>query len=139
MDETTTTTPAFNVTSRVFDHGQRGSKGRVFTDWKPEDVEPEPTGPLCADQACRNCNAHEAHGGKREVDHRVWKAWVRRVTAVWKAELVTILADFWGVDPDEVRVRFSSKAGCSCGCSPGWVIESGHGTRRNFFVKGHVQ
>lgn len=139
MDETKTSTTTFEVTSRPFTRDQRASKARVFTDWSTDDVEPEPRGPLCADPDCRNCNAHEAHGGRREVDHRVWKAFVRRVTRVWQAELVTILADFWGVDPAEVRVRFSSKAGCSCGCSPGWIVESGHGGHRNYWVKGHVR
>lgn len=126
MDETKT----LQVTSRTArEMGSCPTKGRVFTDWQPSEIEPEPTGPLCSDPTC-SCRG-------REVDHKVWKAFNRRVTKVWRDELTTILADHWGVDPAEVKVRFSVHAGCSCPCSPGWVVESGHGFGRWTWVKGH--
>ncbi len=75
---------------------------------------PEPTDPKCTEEGCR-CQG-------REVDHGVWK---REYLTPAKREAKAFLAEALG--PDEYgelgAVWFSSRAGCGCGCSPGFVCE----------------
>jgi len=98
-------------------------KCRVFTGIDPD--ESEPMGPRCSDPTCESLYCRpDVPDIQPNVDHKVWKAWRRRAIVNVRAKLVPILAEHLGVEPELVVIRHSSKAGCSCGCSPGWIIES---------------
>lgn len=58
----------------------------------------------------------------------------------YAAEVVGVLDDVWrqfGYDvPDEHVARYDRKAGCGCGCSPGFVLQPGpaRDAARNFWL-----
>lgn len=73
--------------------------------------------------------------GRVEVDHKVWNRWKREATATVKADLkahydeLVAMAEEQGFSSNAVglgRILFSYKAGCSCGCSPGYIT-NGYG------------
>lgn len=52
---------------------------------------------------------------------KVWKRAGRLATKAEIAELRPALARFFSCKEDEIQLAFSIYAGCSCGCSPGFV------------------
>lgn len=52
--------------------------------------------------------------------------WARPAT-VYKKEVIPHVLTAMGLAAD-TKVRWSQKAGCSCGCSPGFIIDSVIGT-----------
>ncbi len=90
-------------------HTERRS-GRVYMTMGGHGLPQPPTGPMCTQPAC-TCAG-------QAVDHRVWKAWRRETVQHYRAALQAA-----GIDPS--RLRWSDKAGCSCGCSPGFVPTGG--------------
>lgn len=112
----TSTTTEHNIRERPKDRFR--AKTRVFSSIGTE-IE-EPKGPLCQDPDCESWYCKNGHP---EVNHAVWKAFLRYVQASARARLVPILAEYLDVEPSELKIRWSAKAGCSCGCSPGWIID----------------
>lgn len=45
-----------------------------------------------------------------------------RPTKQWRKEVIPQVLEQLGY-PKDAKVRFSQKAGCRCGCSPGWIME----------------
>lgn len=45
-----------------------------------------------------------------------------RPISAFRAVAETALTDL-GVDMDKITMRWSQKAGCSCGCSPGFIVD----------------
>jgi hypothetical protein len=102
----------------------RPSKGRVYV---PNfEFEPQPTD-LCSDLTCGSawCESARRNGKPEycEVDHKQWKRWLRNEIKLTKALITPILAQHFDVPEAQVDLRFSRKAGCSCGCSPGFIID----------------
>lgn len=119
----------------------QAAKTRVFTDWKTDDVEPEPT-ERCTDEACGSPSCRMArmdgHPERCEINHAQWKAFNRRVLAVWRPRLRAILSTYYRVPAETINLRFSVKAGCGCGCSPGWIID-GPGIQRGRCLSFHTE
>lgn len=53
---------------------------------------------------------------------KAWMSWRRRALKATKAQVVELLA---ALGEDTAEATFSSTAGCSCGCSPGFIIKGG--------------
>lgn len=132
------------------------------TPWSPPtktrvycaDVTPTPTMPECADPTCESYSCRTAHAqalmiamtGKRtplwegddrnrcgaEADHRLWKAH-RRVGIANMRKLLTEV----GVIDEVGSITFSNKAGCGCGCSPGFVAANDRGRSISVRVEGY--
>lgn len=56
-----------------------------------------------------------------DADEREWKKWRREAT---KSEAEVLAAGFAAMNID-ISFRFSQTAGCSCGCSPGFILTGG--------------
>jgi hypothetical protein len=118
------------------------AKPRVYV---PHEMvsEPQPTEPLCSDVNCESgyCSLYRKTDGERgllEVDHRVWAAYLRRCHVEVYTRLRPLLAEFFPnvvSDPNTIKLHFSAKAGCSCGCSPGYILDKPHIGRGDFWVK----
>lgn len=101
--------------SEVSSRGQtdRLAKNRVYVGLYGSDVVQEPTGPMCSDPDCR-CSG-------REVDHKVWRRYRRAAIQQMKDVVFPLGASS--------NIRWSSTAGCSCGCSPGFITSNeGYGS-----------
>lgn len=124
-NNTNTNSPAFTVRERRGDWRDRASKPRLYANGFDTDA---PTGPVCTDLECGSgvCNAARRAGKPEncEVDHKVWKAWLKQGTKAVREAGIPLVASFLGADPAVVKLYFSSKAGCSCGCSPGFIVDS---------------
>lgn len=46
----------------------------------------------------------------------------------WRKEVIPEILKQAGF-PADMRVKFSQKCGCQCGCSPGWFITGHHGVK----------
>lgn len=57
----------------------------------------------------------------------------RAVTRIWKSHLVAAMEAGLMPGGERVKPRFSKKAGCSCPCSPGFILDGTWG-----FVDYHV-
>lgn len=123
-----TSTTATGVQVITWQKERPEAKPRVFDDLS---ILPEPTEPRCTDPDCESWYCSNGHP---EVDHRVWNLWKTREIRARRERVIPVVAEFLGVDPASVRIRFSVKAGCSCGCSPGWVLES-HWHGQNISLK----
>lgn len=100
------------------------SRQRIFVTVTPE--LPAPTGPLCTKEGCK-CEG-------REVDHTVWK---RKYLTPAKKEAKAAIAEALGDDFEKLgSIWFSAKAGCGCGCSPGFVSE--RVTDHDLFITAEV-
>lgn len=64
-------------------------------------------------------NRHKIHGLRYKS--KVWKRAGKLATKAEADELKPALARFFGCREDELSLAFSVYAGCSCGCSPGFV------------------
>lgn len=85
---------------------ERFGKARVFV-WgapEPEMELPAPT----------------MRGEDVEVD-KAYDRYNRAQVRIWKAHLVAAMEQ--GVVPNVEGIRFSKKAGCSCPCSPGFIVD----------------
>lgn len=76
----------------------------------------------------KGCNSavagkQPAWGASPELD-KEWKDYNRKLLAAWRP-LVKQLVDL--LHPDHGKISFSRKAGCSCGCSPGWIVDGWFG------------
>ncbi len=90
-------------------------KVRVYVSVTPEF--PEPSMPLCGgSQKC----GYYGPAACGEVDHDVW---TRNYVRPGLAEQRALLVEALGREAFEAlgTLTFSRKAGCSCGCSPGFV------------------
>ena len=62
----------------------------------------------------------------QRVQEQMWRAWrdsTKRIATERLSQLIEKLQHVEGlVMPQSADVKFSYKAGCSCGCSPGWVL-----------------
>jgi hypothetical protein len=98
---------------------KRETRTRVYDSIPHEDP---PTGPLCDDPDCKSARCQS---GQREVNHQAWSAWRRRAIADVRRQLVPILAEHYGLDPNMIKLNYSQHAGCSmCPCSPGWIVRA---------------
>jgi hypothetical protein len=113
-------------------------RARVYVHGHPAQ-EAEPTGPPCTDWDCDSYICRHDHAGrlmialgmdparedgwtpvgKAEVDHSVWRSWMRRTTKQIRADLDSLVER--GLMDDPGKLTFSRKAGCGCGCSPGFT------------------
>lgn len=62
--------------------------------------------------------------GKFPKLDKAWDAYNRGVVAEQRKVLIAAI-EALGVNPATLLLKFSRKAGCSCGCSPGFVVD-GH-------------
>lgn len=62
----------------------------------------------------------------RGADPEVDRAWDRgnREYVLIGTELIKAVGAVWDAD---LKPKFSRKGGCSCGCSPAWIIDDDHG------------
>lgn len=83
--------------------------------------------------------AHPPFGprGEDPVVDMLWDAWNAHWLAHARAALVKAF-DKLGIDPGEVifKATYDRKAGCSCGCSPGFVLKNDLGA--DFWVTMEV-
>lgn len=59
--------------------------------------------------------------GSLKFKCRSWNAVARAGTKISERLMVPVIAKEFGLKPEEFTLRFSRTAGCSCGCSPGYV------------------
>lgn len=52
-----------------------------------------------------------------------WSAWKRRTVKVAKTELIRLLEAVQDEDIAPAQITFSLHAGCSCPCSPGFIVK----------------
>lgn len=81
---------------------------RIYVDITGRDQVQPPNGPLCRKPGCQ-CRG-------REVDHAVWRSYRRQ--AIAQLRQVAVAAGL-----GDHQIKYSTKAGCSCGCSPGFVSD----------------
>jgi hypothetical protein len=133
-----------NLTKQTFEDGLeihtrtrhyysgRPSKGRVYISLP--DFAPEPT-EKCTDEDCPSawCQSARANGKPEhtEVDHKAWRRWLRSEIKLTKERVIPALEVHFGCPIDPSQLRFSAKAGCSCGCSPGFIIDGTGGRTWN--------
>jgi hypothetical protein len=71
---------------------------------------------------------------------KAWDAVRRMSTKITIEELVPAIATRFKLKPEQFELRFSFKAGCSCGCSPGYVGKllnyDSEFSRSNVWVEG---
>jgi len=58
------------------------------------------------------------------------KVWGRVCRAASKANIVSLLQLF----PNATSIKFSAKAGCKCGCSPGYIMMHDNTWGKNYWV-----
>jgi hypothetical protein len=64
----------------------------------------------------------DANGiGALKFKCKAWSAVGRAGTKISEAKMAPVIAERFGLKPDDFTLHFSVKAGCSCGCSPGYV------------------
>lgn len=105
------------MTSSYTARYERAKKGRLYVHLK--DATDYPTGPICSTEGCE-C-------GNREVDHKVWKNY-RRAEISRMRTAVEQAVEAGQLVPSILQhgmLNYSSKAGCSCGCSPGFIVNHG--------------
>lgn len=90
----------------------RDRKTRAYVDIDPADVPMD----------------HPPYGSVRgdgSDEDRAWRAFNRAETAAMRLKLsrVTAVLEAAGGMPADAAWHFSRKAGCSCGCSPGFVLD----------------
>lgn len=120
----------FNVDySFVFQYGSDAGRHVLYVDAPDPEEFGYPTHP----EYCLK-------GDNEKVD-REWRKYNRLAVEIMKAfafphlkEAMTALGINWL--PDASEYKFSRKAGCSCGCSPGFTAR---GVRRGLFVYVNVQ
>lgn len=111
----------------------RPSRTKLYVSYDFADrlIGPYPDGPKCRDVNCGSATCkvqRDQHASYWcEVDHKVWRRHHLAALKAVKAVVIPALADHFGVPVDQLKLRFSSKAGCSCGCSPGFYVD-GSGT-----------
>lgn len=140
------TTTTIEATTRQNHWQEPAKKGRIHV--YPAVDHNYPTGPECADFNCESYTCRNAHGvhllavmgvdftashwgidylndsgnfPRAEVDHKVWKRFRREAIAAERKLIERAVAE--GSLPDG-KVYFSSKAGCGCGCSPGFISDA---------------
>lgn len=59
--------------------------------------------------------------GSLKFKCRSWNAVARAGTKISERQMIPVIAKEFGLKPEEFTLRFSRTAGCSCGCSPGYV------------------
>lgn len=52
---------------------------------------------------------------------KAWNKVARAGVAISEKQMVPVVAKAFGLKPEDFTIRFSRYAGCSCGCSPGYV------------------
>lgn len=125
---------AFNIIK--VNERQRGwsdkphARTRVYVTLKNELAAPD--GPPCTDLECGSPTCDYArssgHPENCEVDHKVWRAWQRKALLERK-ELFADVRLHDGTPLLDVvgALKFSRKAGCACGCSPGFIATMSYG------------
>lgn len=129
--EVATTDTGVQITTRMRQLGDRKGvrKGRVYGALNalvPELMAEEP-------------HTDYAIPAKPETDEDVqkaaeWTAWKRRTLKAARARLLPILALIAGGEVDPKNVRFSTTAGCSCPCSPGFIVKDDRFARTDIYV-----
>lgn len=118
----------------------RPSRTKVYVSYDFADrvVGPEPTGPKCRDINCKSgvCKVQRDNHASYfcEVDHGVWRKYLRSSIAAAKALMLPALAAHFGVPEAQLKLRFSAKAGCSCGCSPGFYLDGSYSWNQSVYV-----
>jgi hypothetical protein len=75
---------------------------------------------------------------------KAWNAVARAGTKISCKQIVPVIAERFKLQPDQFELSFSLKAGCPCGCSPGYVgkvlVPSYYGelSRANVWMNGIV-
>lgn len=59
--------------------------------------------------------------GSLQFKCKAWNKVARAHVAVSETELVPVIAEKFNISPTQFEIKFSRTAGCSCGCSPGYV------------------
>lgn len=112
-------------TLRETEWRSRNRKGRLYIDVDDRLLPDEPT-VKCTDLECGSawCETARTIGApeKCEVDHVEWRKYLRAVRKIYRGFLDE--AKFAGDLPATMTVVWSDKAGCSCSCSPGYIIDN---------------
>lgn len=132
---------------RNFERARKFARAFVWTDWADEmstsaicdaaksagSIVTLETHPFAAPEYIGAADIHTKRGAFPAVD----KAWdkhnreiVRRKSIVFREGLKAVLKE----KHNDVKFRFSRTAGCSCGCSPGFIVE-GVDARITFYVQ----
>lgn len=48
----------------------------------------------------------------------------KRLPTPTKEKVLGVIGDIFGDEAKDVKISFNRKAGCGCGCSPGWVVSA---------------
>ena len=72
------------------------------------------------------CDASEPWFDKHNIHSltfkcKAWNAVARAATKISAEEMVPVIAARFNLKPEDFSLKFSRTAGCSCGCSPGYV------------------
>ena len=73
----------------------------------------------------RKCRVYVFPKGESIMDNLANRR--QRPATVWKKEVIPAVLAQMGLAAD-TKVRWSQTAGCSCGCSPGFIIDNVLGT-----------
>jgi hypothetical protein len=110
----------FNVrVARDTDWKARNNKMRAYV-WGPGDELDETNLERVAKQVGAP-NIYTKRGDYPLLD-KAWDAHNKMIVAAKRSALEVVLNAI-KADTDKLKIKFSRKAGCSCGCSPGFIIE----------------